>query len=199
MKRLMIIVVALLFLTGCAMLKQAKDDYQSGKDTPLVNGEISPKDQAENIGKIISVIPGGAPVAPYAVTALTGLFAFLRGRRIRKGMPVSTNPATGFLGNAAGMESIVQTLSNVMTGIFEVGGDNSPLKRAWKVSLSSLLGLGAVAVTVPSIQSLILAHPEFALGVSGLSGLFGGLEKALSNVKPVVKAPTSPAIGKIGA
>lgn len=199
MKRMFILGIALIALIGCASIKQAKDDYQLGKETPLAEGEISPKDQAQNIGQIISVIPGGGAVAPTAVTVLTGLFAFLRGRRIRKGIPASTNPATGFLGNAAGMEAIVQNLSNVIAGAFEVGADNSPLKRAWKVGLSSLLGLGTLAVTVPSVQTMVLAHPDIAIGITGLSGLFGGLEKALSNVKPLVAAPTSHVPGKVGA
>lgn len=196
MRKTLILICAVALFSGCAMLKQAKDDYQVGKDTPIAEGETSPKDQAESIGKIISVIPGGSPIAPYAVTALTGLFAFLRGRRIRKGMPVSTNPATGFLGSASGMEVIVQALSNVMTGVFEVGADNSPIKRAWKVSLASLLGLGTVAVTIPSVQTFLLNHPQVVIGVSGISGLLGGLEKALSSVKPVVSAPVGPSIGK---
>jgi hypothetical protein len=199
MKRVFILTLALVALVGCASIKQAKDDYQLGKETPLAAGEISPKDQAQNIGQIISVIPGGAVAAPYAVTVLTGLFAFLRGRRIRKGIPASTNPATGFLGSATGLENVVQTISTVIAGAFEVGSDNSPLKRAWKVSLASLLGLGTLAVTMPSAQAMILAHPDLALGISGLSGLFGGLEKALSNVKPVVAATTSPVPAKVGA
>lgn len=196
MRNILILGCVLVTLIGCASIKQAKDDYQLGKETPLADGEISAKEQAQNVGKILSIIPGGDVAAPYAVTALTGLFAYLRGRRIRKGIPASTNPATGFLGNAAGMEAVVQSLSNVLAGAFEVGSDNSALKRAWKVGLSSLLGMGTLAVTVPSAQAYLLAHPDIALGVGGMSALFGGLEKLLSNVKPVTSAPAIASTGK---
>lgn len=194
MRKILILGFAVIALTGCAFLQQAKDDYRLGKDTPIAEGEASPNDQAQNIGQILAVLPGGGAVAPTAVTILTGLFAYLRGRRIRKGIPASSNPATGFLGNAAGIEALVQSLSNVIAGAFEVGSDSSPIKRAWKVGLSSLLGLGTLAVTVPSFQTFILAHPDVAVGASGLAALFGGLEKALSTVKPVSSPVPSKAI-----
>lgn len=193
MKKVLFFAVLCLFLVGCAALKQGINDYQVGKNTELVNGEISPAQQAQEITNTVAALPVVGPFAGTLGLALTGLFTYLRGRRIRlaNGVVTNTPPATGFLGSSMGLEAIIQTVSNIATGAFEVGPDGSPLKRAWKVGLASILGLAGVAVTIPAVQQAIIAHPSIALAVGGGSALFGGIEKALSTVKPVVTPVTT--------
>ena len=191
MKNVMVLVLALSLLSGCAWVKQAVSDYKTGKEAPVEEGEKSPAEQAGEISNIVSNLPFVGPYAPMLSTALIGFFTWRRGKRIRSGMPVNTKPATGFLGNKVGAELLVQTLSDVFKGFFEIGKDNSPLKRGWKVFLSSALGIGTLAVSVPSVADVVVAHPEIAAGIAGISGLFAGLEKALSAIQPVGNSTAS--------
>lgn len=181
-----ILVFSLVFLVGCASIKEAISDFRLGKETPLAADESSPADEAQSIADIAGALPVVGPFAGTIATVLTGMFTWRRGRRLRKGMPTNSKPITGAFGGKIGLEGLVQTLSDLSKGVFEVGGDNSSLKRGWKVFLAAALGLGATAAAVPSVGTLLAAHPEAAVAVTGLAGLFGGLEKALSKVEPVV-------------
>jgi len=189
MKNLIILGALLSVLVGCSTIKEGVADYKLGKETALAEGESSPKDEAKQISNFVGSLPlpFAGQAAPVIGGVLTALFTLQRGRRIRKGIPASPNPATGFLGQASGLEALVQNLSSIVTGAFEVGGDNLPLKRAWKVALATVLALAGFAVTVPAVQAFILSNPGITAGIVGLSALFGGLEKQLSTVKPVVE------------
>jgi hypothetical protein len=187
MNKFIWIVFAVFFLASCAAIKEGVNDYQVGKNAPLEQGEVSVKDKVEPIINTVSGIPVVGPFAGPLGIVLTGLFTYLRGRRIRKEIPSTDHPATGHVGLAIGAEAVIQNLSNVVAGLFEVGSDNSPIKRAWKVTLSSLLGLGTFALSNSDVQTFVLNHPGISSSIIALSGLFAGLEKALSNVKPLEK------------
>lgn len=190
MRTLMVVCCVFLFV-GCANIKQAAEDYKVGRSTELVNGEVAPKEQAKQISNAVGVLP--IPYADKVATVLGGLLTFFftwqRGRRIRAGQPPSTNPATGFLGNAMGLEVLVQNVSTAVVGAFEVGKDQSPLKRAWKVGLSTALAITGFAVTMPTFQAFVLSNPDVVAGIVGLSSFFGALEKQVSAIKPVVAEP----------
>lgn len=192
MKKLMLLsfLAMTVFMAGCATVKSAVDDYKVGATTPLEEGELSPAQQAAPIQAAITPIPVVGGFAPVIGGALAGLFTLLRGRRIRKGQPQSQNPITGFLGQRIGAETVVQSLANIAAGLFEVGGDGSPFKRAWKMGLSTALSIGVGAMTIPAVQDFVVHNPMIAAGITGLSALFGGLEKAVSVVKPVDPAAT---------
>ena len=185
MRILLGVVLALFVFTGCAAIKQGISDYNTGKGTPLAEGELSPEAQAKAITLPLSGLPVVGGFAPTIAIGLTGLFTYLRGRRIRKSNGVSTVPATGFLGSTVGAEAVIQGVSNIIAGAFEVGPDNSPLKRAWKVFLSTAISGVSIALTVPSVKDFIIANPGIALGVSGMAAFMAGLEKQVSIIKPV--------------
>ena len=190
-----IVVIAMsIALIGCASTQQAISDYTKGATTPLEENEISPSDSVQPIVSTVSMIPVVGGFAPIIGTALAGLATWQRGRRIRKGKPSSQNPITGWMGNATGAETIVQSLANVVTGLFEVGKDGSAMKRAWKMGLTTALSIGAGALTIPAVRDFVVQHPVIVAGITGLSALFGGLEKAVSTVLPVAPDahPTQP-------
>jgi hypothetical protein len=93
---------------------------------------------------------------------------------------------TGALGKMTGIEGLVQEVSAIFKGAFEVGGDNSALKRAWKVGLATSVALVGFATVNPTLQQFLLTHPSIGLGVSAIAAFFGGIEKKLSTVQPVV-------------
>lgn len=181
--------VLLLTFSGCAFIKQAKADFDLGKSTPIAEGEANPEDEAASLVGIISGLPFVGPYAGTVGTVLAGFFAWRRGRRLRKGLPANPKPATGFIGNAVGLEALVQNLSSLVTGVFEAGGEGSALKRSWKVGLASTLGLATVALAVPSVRDFVLSNPAMSALIVASSSLFGGLEKILSKVQPT--NPTS--------
>lgn len=181
MKREFLILFLVMLLCGCAAIKQGYQDYQTGSNTELSEGEKSPEQEAQGWAALFG------PYAGTALTVLTPFFAWKRGRRIRKGLPVNENPATGFLGSKVGLEAIVQQVSNVTAGIFEFGGEQSGFKRAWKVAMSTILGLVGIAIAFPEAKDFFLSNPDIAFYISGLAALFGGIEKELSKVQPVSK------------
>lgn len=186
-------IVTLLGLTtlvGCATVEQARQDAQIGATTPLEQGEVSPQDQAREVTNILSAVPVVGPFAPILAPILGTVFLWSRGRRIRKGKPTSSNPITGYFGSKVGLESFVQNISNVFTGAFELGPDGSMLKRGWKAGLATLGGIIATALTVPDVQALVVAHPEYAAALTVISGFIAGVEKETSKVLPL----SSPAI-----
>lgn len=192
MKQTKWIVLAVLavVLVGCATTKQAVDDYKTGATTPLEAGELSPSESVRPIVSTVSVIPVVGGFAPLIGTVLAGLATWQRGRRIRKGKPQSQNPITGWIGDQAGLETLVQNAANVVTGLFEVGKEGSALKRAWKVGLTTTLSLGTGALAIPAVRDFVVHNPSIAAVIVGLSSLFGGLEKAVSNVLPVAPEAT---------
>ncbi len=183
MRHLWITGVCLTLLVGCAALKLVKSDYDTGKATPLAEGELSPVDAANGIvAPVIPFLPEPLkPVAGIAVVVLTAIGTWRRGRKIRQGQPTSANPITGNFGAKVGLEAIVQNIANISQGAFEVGPEGSGLRRAWKVLLT-----GAVAaVSIPAVQEAIAQHPtQMGTALAVVAGL-AALEKELSKVLPV--------------
>lgn len=188
------VLVSLVTLVGCAQIEQARKDVEIGATTPLEEGEVAPQQQAHEVGGILSAIPVVGPFASVLAPVLGTFFLWNRGRRIRKEKPHSTNPITGFFGNKIGLESFVQHLSNIFAGLYEVGPDGSVIKRGWKVGLSTLGSIAAAALTIPDVQALVIAHPEYVAALTAVSGFLGGIEKETSKVLPLVPGitPTTP-------
>jgi len=174
--------VTVMFLGGCSLLK----DYQTGRDTPLEAGELSPAAAAQPIAGTVGTFypPATAPI----LALLTAFGTWRRGRRIRKELPVSANPITGTWGNQLGLESVVQNVSSMVTGLFEVGPAGSGLRRGWKVVLAT--GIASLALPlafqVPWVANLVATHSGALVGILGvLTALVAGAEKELSKVLPV--------------
>lgn len=189
MKIAVTLLATLLLFSGCAAIKQAHQDFQAGAITPIEAGEVTPAQQAAEVAAIVSAVPVASPFAPLVATLAGLVFTWYRGRRVRKELPSSTNPITGFLGSKVGLEGLVQNVSNVLTGLFEVGADNSGLKRGWKVGISTLLALLGGGLLVPEVNQFLTQNPQGVAIVAGLSGLIAGIEKELSKVLPVKETP----------
>lgn len=173
---------ALLFGAGCSVYK----DYQTGMDTPLAAGEISPKEAA----KPIADAAGGLhPLAgPIVLAALTVFGSWKRGKRINAGIPSSSNPITNYWGIPGVLEKPIQNLSTVVRGLFEVGPEGSGLRRGWKVMVAG--GLAALLLPIllelPGVDRLIASHSELiGLILTAGTALIAGLEKKLSTVLPL--------------
>lgn len=184
-----VIVVGLAFLIGCAAFKQAKADYDVGKSTPVEEREVTPLQSAHSlIDPLTPFLP--VPFQPIAGVLIGGLTLFgtwQRGRRIRKTLPVSANPITGSWGQKIGLETIVQQVAATAQGLFEVGPENSGLRRAWKVVMAVILTI----LALPPLQTFLLAHPaQLGTFTAVLAGI-AGLEKELSRVLPIQTPPTS--------
>lgn len=190
MKKLLLVAVVAMFLVGCAAAKQAVQDYKTGQETPLVNGEVSPKDQGAQIGNTVKDLPiPGAPAAGAAVTFLATLFfTWKRGQQIRKtGAPQATAESNA--------PHIVQDIANVAAGAFTLIKDNggltgSIIQRAWKVALASGISGAAVATADPAVGSFLAAHPIASVAFVAVTSALAGLEKGLSNVPAPAKATT---------
>lgn len=195
MKRLLLLsLIPVFILAGCASLKQAKNDVAVGYTVPLANGEVSPADQARPIADVTTgVITTALPIAgPFqnpihnAIAWAAGtFFAWQRGRNIRKNQAPSANPITGFLGNQAGLESIVQNIATVASGVTELFKEGSSAQHAWQGALTGLLGLGGTMLAIPAVHAAVIADPKIALVVAGISGLVNGIQQALTQVKPI--------------
>lgn len=190
MHKLGLLLVAALLIGGCASLKTAHEDFKTGATVPYEQGEVTPQERSAQVTSVVSVIPGADILVGPLGIGLTTLFTWMRGRRIRKRRPESLSPITGYLGSKVGLEAIVQNLSNIVSGLSELGPDGSPLKRAWKVGLSVILGLAGAAVAVPGFQEILISNPQVVAFVAGGAALFGGLEKAVSRVLPVKSEPS---------
>ena len=184
-KALLVVLVGCLLLVGCATVEQARSDASLGLTTPVAEGEVSPQQQASEVSGILQAIPVVGPYAGLLGPLLVGFFGWQRGRRLRKNLPVSANPITGFLGNKVGLEAVVQQVTNLVEGLYEVGPENSGLKRAWKTGLNTLLAVGTGALLVPDVQNFVLNNPNIVVGLTSLAALFGGLEKEASKVLPL--------------
>lgn len=182
----------LLLLSGCTFARQATQDYQTGRTAPLEAGEVSPKEQAQNILAPVQALPYGNTAYPILVTILGGVFTWNRGRKKRKEMKgETTDPITGVLGNSAGLELIVQNIANVLTGLMDVGPSGSGLKRGWKVGISTAGALLTTALMIPEVHNLLL-KPEVLGSISGLAALFAGLEKSAQRIIPTVEQTPTP-------
>lgn len=194
-----LICVALFVVAGCASLKTAKSDIQTGYTTPLAQGEVSPQVQAQQVGQTVSAaVTTALPVtAPFAmpinavVAGIAGIFfAWQRGRSIRKNQPVSANPVTGFLGNQTGLEGLIQGVATVSTGVTEFFQTGSSAQHAWQGILTGLAGVAGTALAVPQVGAIVASHPEIYAWVGGIAGFVNAIQQALTQVKPVATVAT---------
>lgn len=188
MKKLMLVLGVIVLLTGCAATKQAIQDYQSGKSTPIAADEVAPAQKANAIAAPIAALP--VPFAPAAGAAATFLatifFTWQRGASIRKtGAPPANETAEN-------VPHIVQDIANVAAGAFTILNNGSitgsVIQRAWKVGLAIATSGAAVAVADPSVMSFLTAHPIASTAFLFISSGIAGLEKGLSNVPAPAKA-----------
>lgn len=194
---------AVLAMVGCKEVDQAKEDLATGINEPLeltvdpltnrVTVEKSPTEKAQEITDIGRMIPYVGPFMPVITPIIAGLFAWTRGRRIRKTKGTSTKPITGALGASLGVGSVnienaVQTVTDVFHGAYEVGADGSALKRGWKTALSIILTIVGGALLMPSIRDFVVHHGDILAVITFGSAVFSGLEKKLQDVLPVVPA-----------
>lgn len=188
-KTFIILAVGVTLLVGCATIKQMASDYKRGRNAPLSDGERWPKEVA---GIYASIVGAVNPAAGKAVMGiLTFWLSLRRGRRIRKSLPVSDTPFTGYLGNITGIERLVQLFANVRAGLFDVGPRGSSRKRGWKMAL--LLGIAAlgtpIVLGIPAIGNFVSQHVSLAAGVTGsLAIIVASLEKTISKVLPTKPA-----------
>lgn len=193
----LLLAVGMVTMVGCATVQQAKQDAEVGLTTPLEAGEVSPQQQAQQAQAVASAIPFVGPYANLLGPLFIGFFAWKRGKGIRAKMPVSSNPITGAFGPKIGvgslnLESIVQTVSDLFKGAYEVGPDGSGLKRGWKNALNIILaGIGAFFL-VPGAKEFILNNQNIVGTITILAAAFGAVEKKLADVRPVVLPPAPP-------
>lgn len=195
MKNAMLLIGLAVLLVGCSTIKQAVSDYQTGQNTPLVNGEISPAAKAAEVSAPVASLP-----IPYAIP-IAGAFGFLatiffiwqRGQTIRKkGVPAV--PATSGPNMFVGIE---QFAANVFSGAFTVVGNNASItgtvfQRAWKGALVTL-GVGlTTALADPTVGSFLGAHPLVSGAVVLANSGILALEKAFSLVPTVT--PVAPVV-----
>lgn len=191
MKNAMLLIGLAVLLVGCASIKQAASDYQTGKNTALVSGEVSPADQAAPIASTVASlpVPFAAAAAPIVLFLATGFFTWQRGVQIRKnnGVPTVTPANTSF------WTVLVQDVANIAAGAFTTAQNSSTtssvIQRVWKVALATVASAGTLAAASPSFMTFLTGHPVLdSIFVAVTSGI-AGLEKGLSNV-PVVASTT---------
>lgn len=185
-------------LAGCGLIRASKavvDDAKTGVSTPRQEGEEGnlPQDWAKLTTDLLSMVfPPAAVPAGLAVLWLTG---FVRGRKLKQQMPMSNRPATGFLGAKTGIEAVVQHLSTVFKGLFEVGEEGSVAKRSWKIALASGLGLSVIPwlFSIGPIRAFVEQHQAAILAfLAGVPAVIAAAEKQLSEIRPLAPKPVEP-------
>ncbi len=197
MKNVLILLCVLIVFTGCSFIKQGVDDYKLGKTTPLTNGEVSPTEQAQPIVTTVSQIPYVGPFAGLLSILLVGFFTYQRGKNIRKN---NGNVVPVMPGEHTVVTGLIQDAANLAAGFFSTKSDvdmtntGTVVQRVWKVALSTIAGAATIAIAEPSFQAFLLSHPLVMAFLVAIPSLIAGIEKALSNVPPVVTVnPTTAA------
>lgn len=191
-KKIVWLSVLVLAFAGCAALRQAAEDKRLSDATPLAAGEISPHDRAAKSAGPLASLPYGAGTfaVPLATFGLAWFFGWRRGRKIRlNGLPASDKPVSGALGNATGIEGLIQHLADVAAGIFTFGKPGNALKRTWKGTLITAAGLALYPFVGQAIGTLQDHETAKNLWFAApLVGVLLGVEKWLSRVLPVKKS-----------
>jgi hypothetical protein len=186
MKKIMVMVfIGTLVFAGCAAFNQALVDKRLSDSTPLSSGETAPAERAAKLAAPLASLPYGAGAAavPLATLGLTWIFGWRRGRKLRIANGTSERPITGNLGSAIGVETVIQHVADVKTGILEIGAEGSVFRRFWKMLL---LALPILQGALPLITQSNADWTTSVLGAS-IIGAAAALEKGLSKVKPLVK------------
>jgi len=188
MNRLFILMSILVLLVGCAWTKQAITDYKTGQTTALINGEVSPAQQAAPIVSVASALPFVGPFAGILGTVLVGFFTWQRGVSIRKNNNLV--PAT-IATSSTTLNGILQDAANIFAGMFTTASQTAPsttgsvLQRVWKTALVTIAAGLTTAATIPSVATFLTGHPFVDAGFLAFSSGLAGIEKALSSVQPV--------------
>ncbi len=178
---------------GCAFLNQAKQDTQAGLSTPAQTGEtMLPADYAKIVSDAVgTVLP---PAAGPAALVVTYVAAWIRGRKLRKGLPVSTNPSTGFLGLGIGLETVVQHLADVAHGVFEFFKPGSPAQTGYQAAaIGAIVAAAApVVLAIPAVHNATSHNgPLLVALLGGTAAVIAAVQEQLSKVLPVT--PVTPA------
>lgn len=181
MKKTLFALTLVLAVAGCAYLRIAKQDYDLGKTTPLAENEIAPVDAAKHDAEPVKSLPYGNLAYPVIAAVLGAWYTKRRGTRIRLGkQPKPVNA------------SMLQPVADIFKGLFEIGPDNSALKRGWKVILAAGAGVAATALTVPQFQAFLADHPQAGAVLVGVAAGLAAIEKELSKVNDATNPDTNP-------
>lgn len=183
----LILLMVLFFCTGCAFIKSAIKDYQTGKATPVAEGEKSPQEEAQVIVDLIKNVPIAGNYAGVLLPVLIGFLTWKRGKRIRTAQ-VGNVPITGALGTKVGLgnfnlENTIRIVTDTIHGAFEVGKDGSAVKRSWKIWLSIILASVSGALFIPGVKEFLISNAKSVGIISFLAGLFGGIEKKIQGIE----------------
>lgn len=192
MRNVLAIGFVLMFLVGCAAIKQAREDVTLGMSAPLSEGETHPKDAGKQFGQLFANAPYGSGVV--LVPLLGSLFgyykAWKRGKNIRLGRPASTKPITGALGDSLKIEGVVQHLADIRAGVLDVGAPGGEGRRSWKMIVLFALASGLYSVIDP-ITQIVVANPPAWMNTAMLGVVLAGfaaVEKWLGKVLVVKNA-----------
>jgi len=162
---------------------------------PLLAGlETDPAALAREQAAPIKELPYGHIAYPIIAILLGVFYTARRGARIRKGVPMSARPATGYVGERLPIiEQVLQQLVNVSTGFFTlIGKQSEGTQRAWKIIGSVLLaGLSAAALS-PALKQWLAEHWLTTGMLAAIAGFFGAVNVELNKIKPVA-GPKPPA------
>ena len=186
MSKWIVVFFIIVFCAGCAFIKQGVKDYQTGKTTPITEGEQSPKGQAQQIIDLVKNVPIVGNYTGVLLPILVGFLTWKRGKKIRT-EKIGENPIAGTLGVKVGignlnLENLIKLVTDTIHGAFEVGADGSAIKRVWKVWLSIILASASGALFIPGVKEFLLANGKSVVIISFFAGLFGGLEKKIQSL-----------------
>ena len=145
-----LVLFSLLFGAGCRTFAQHVADIRLSEATPAGPGETSIEQKAADFARPLGSLPwgAGAIAVPLGGFLIAKVLNDLRGRKIRlqqMALAPTDKPITGVLGNAVGVESVVQFLADLSASLFEVGTDGSVVKRGWKAFMYTVLGSAGFA------------------------------------------------------
>lgn len=191
----MLLIGLAVFMVGCASIKQAASDYQTGKNIPIANDELLPSQQAAPIAATVASLPFpfAAAASPIVLFLVTGFFTWQRGVKIRKNN--GTVPAVSAI-NTTMWTAIIQDAANIAAGAFTTSGSSpstasSVWQRVWKVALATVASAGAIAAANPSFMTYLTGHPILdSVFVAVTSGI-AGIEKGLSSVPTIASTPNT--------
>lgn len=196
MRNTIILIGVVLLFVGCATIKQAASDYQTGKNTPLTNTEIAPSQEAAPIAATVASlpVPFAAAAAPIVLFLATGFFTWQRGMQIRKNNGVVPSSST----SVNMFTAIIQDVANIAAGAFTTTTGTASTastvwQRIWKVALATVASAVTLGAGSPSFMAFLTGHPVLDSIFVAVSSGIAGLEKGLSSV-PVIATTAAVAV-----
>lgn len=185
--------LALSLLAGCQLPKMISD-IRAGANTPRQEGETGnlPTDWAQVVKDTVGTIfpPAAIPASFLALWA----FGFIRGRKLKQGLPVTSRPATGFLGAKAGLEPVIQHLGLVVAGLFAKKRDGTLESGKWVIPLAAGIGAALLPYLLKIDAVFSLAQqwePVLVALVGALTAAIAKAQQPLTDVLPVKTEPAS--------